>query len=104
MIGLTEPAPRPTGHDPALRRLAAHAARLAAGLAAGIAEGLSRRAVNGRVLRKLSVMTERELKDIGLVRQDVADAGASGEDASLFLLARRDERRAARRREDFVKR
>ena len=42
-------------------------------------------------------MTDRELKDIGLIRQDVMDAGAGEADASQFLLVRQDERREARR-------
>ncbi|WP_311274132.1 DUF1127 domain-containing protein [Methylobacterium sp. WCS2018Hpa-22] len=75
------------------RRVSLAAARLFAGLAAE----LSRQAINRRVLRKLSVMTDRELKDIGLIRQDVMDAGAVEADASQFLLVRQDERREARR-------
>ncbi|GJE19253.1 DUF1127 domain-containing protein [Methylobacterium marchantiae] len=65
-------------------------------LLAQIASGLSRQAINRRVVRKLAVMSDRELKDIGLVRQDVEDAGSGVGDASLLLLARRDERRGAR--------
>lgn len=75
------------------RRVSLVAARLFTGLAAE----LSRQAINRRVLRKLSVMTDRELKDIGLIRQDVMDAGAVEADASQFLLVRQDERREARR-------
>lgn len=75
------------------------ATRLASGILSRIAAGVSRQAINRRVLSQLSSMSERELKDIGLVRQDVADASLlSGiGDASLFLVARRDERRAGRR-------
>lgn len=76
------------------------AARIAAGLIAKAAAGLSRQAMNRRVLHKLGVMSDRELKDIGLVRQDIADAATSAGDASLLLLARRDERRIARRRSE----
>ena len=71
-------------------------ARFAHGLLSKAAAGLSRQAINRRVLRKLSVMSDRELKDIGLIRQDVSDAGASEADASQFLMSRRDERRQAR--------
>lgn len=74
------------------RRVSLAAARLFAGLA----DGVSRQAINRRVLRKLSVMTDRELKDIGLIRQDITDAGAGEADASRFLLVRREERRQAR--------
>lgn len=72
---------------------------LASSILSSIAAGLSRQAINRRVLRQLSAMSERELRDIGLVRQDVADASLlSGTgDASLFLVGRRDERRAGRR-------
>ena len=72
---------------------------VASGILSRIAAGLSRQAINRRVMRQLSAMSERELKDIGLVRQDVADASLlSGiGDASVFLVARRDERCAGRR-------
>lgn len=72
---------------------------LASGVLSRIAAGLSRQAINRRVMRQLSAMSERELRDIGLVRQDVADASflSGNGDASLFLVARRDERRARRR-------
>ncbi|GJD38197.1 MULTISPECIES: DUF1127 domain-containing protein [Methylobacterium] len=73
-------------------------ARFARRLLAKAAAELSRQAINRRVLHKLSVMTDRELKDIGLIRQDVTDAGAGPADASQFLISRRDERREARRR------
>lgn len=62
--------------------------------------GVSRAALNRRVVRQLSAMSDRDLKDIGLVRQDVLDSAAllREGDASGFLMGRRDERRAARRR------
>ncbi|MGU3359519.1 DUF1127 domain-containing protein [Methylobacterium sp. M6A4_1b] len=67
---------------------------------AGVAAaGMSRAAINRRVVRQLSVMSDRELRDIGLVRQDVLDSEMlllEG-DASSFLVGRRDERRAGRR-------
>ncbi|KQP95999.1 hypothetical protein ASF57_19905 [Methylobacterium sp. Leaf117] len=65
-----------------------------------IAEGLSRAALNRRVVRQLSVMSDRELKDIGLIRQDVWDSEMlllEG-DASTFLIGRREERRQGRGR------
>jgi uncharacterized protein YjiS (DUF1127 family) len=77
--------------------LAGRLARLARRLLADAAAGLSRQAINRRVLRKLSAMSDRELKDIGLIRQDVTDAGSGETDASQFLLSRRAERREARR-------
>ena len=70
--------------------------RILGRLFAKAAAGLSRQAINRRVVAKLAVMTDRELKDIGFVRQDVEDAGTTADDASLLLLARRDERRGAR--------
>jgi uncharacterized protein YjiS (DUF1127 family) len=68
-------------------------------LLGAMAEGLSRAAINARVVRQLGAMSERELKDIGLVRQDVYDAAAldRGGDSTDLLLARRAERKAARR-------
>jgi uncharacterized protein YjiS (DUF1127 family) len=61
-------------------------------------DGLSRAAMNRRVLQRLSTLSERELKDIGLTRQDVADAGVPGtSDAILLLIDRRDARRRGRR-------
>lgn len=66
---------------------------------AALAAGLSRAAINRRVVGQLSRMSDRELKDIGLVRQDVRDSEMlllEG-DASSFLLGRREERRNARR-------
>jgi len=91
--------PTTTLHTRERRPFLQAVAHLASGILARIAAGLSRQAINRRVLRQLSAMSERELKDIGLVRQDVADAfvlSGTG-DASLFLVARRDERRAGRR-------
>lgn len=69
-------------------------------LAARAAEGLSRRAINRRVLHQLGGMSDRELRDIGLVRQDVTDAAtlALETDSTLLLLARRNERRGVRGR------
>jgi uncharacterized protein YjiS (DUF1127 family) len=66
---------------------------------APMAAGLSRGAINARVLRQLGAMSERELKDIGLVRQDLFDAAALRRDGdpTNLLLARREERKAARR-------
>ncbi|QGY04624.1 DUF1127 domain-containing protein [Methylobacterium mesophilicum SR1.6/6] len=78
---------------PWIARLAAHAAAFGAAVRAG----LSRAAMNRRVLQRLSTLSERELKDIGLTPQDVADACAPGTgDAIDLLVGRRDERRHAR--------
>lgn len=67
--------------------------------AAEIQGGLSRAAMNRRVLLRLSMLSERELKDIGLSRQDVADACGPGvSDAIDLLNGRCEERRQARRR------
>ena len=56
------------------------------------------RASGPGVLQRLSTLSERELKDIGLTRQDVADAGVPGtSDAILLLIDRRDARRRGRR-------
>lgn len=64
---------------------------------AEIRAGLSRAAMNRRVLLRLSMLSERELKDIGLSRQDVADACGPGVfDAIGLLNDRRTERRQAR--------
>ncbi len=52
-------------------------------------------ATNRRVLHRLSVMSDRELRDIGLIRQDVRDANLPGVDAIAFL---RDRREAQRQR------
>lgn len=52
---------------------------------------------NRRVLHRLSSLSDRELKDIGLWRQDVYDAGLiENGDASHFLIERREARRSAR--------
>ena len=75
----------------------ARAVRTVAEAAAEIRAGLSRAAMNRRVLQRLSTLTDRELKDIGLTRQDVADAGVPhAGDAIDLLVGRRDERRHAR--------
>jgi uncharacterized protein YjiS (DUF1127 family) len=82
------------GHRlPWIARMAGAAAAFAAELRAG----LSRAAMNRRVLQRLSTLSERELKDIGLTPQDVADARVPGAcDAIRLLNGRRDERRHAR--------
>ena len=73
------------------------AARAIAEATAEIRAGLSRAAMNRRVLQRLSTLSERELKDIGLSRQDVADAcGRGAFDAIDLLNGRREERRQAR--------
>lgn len=76
-------------------------ARSAGAAAAAIAEvraGLSRAAMNRRVLQRLSTLSARELKDIGLTPQDVADAQAPWtSDAIHLLVGRRDARRRAHR-------
>lgn len=78
--------------------LAQAASRIVSGWWQAAAAGLSRQAQNRRVLQSLSVMSDRELRDIGLVRQDVMDAALPGHgDASLLLVARRGERRGGRR-------
>ncbi|MDO9425279.1 MAG: DUF1127 domain-containing protein [Methylobacterium sp.] len=83
-----------------LRTRLSRARGILAGLLAPVAAGLSRAAINARVLRQLGGMSERELKDIGLIRQDLFDAAALrlDGDATSLLLARRDERKAARHR------
>ncbi|MGU3536765.1 DUF1127 domain-containing protein [Methylobacterium sp. A54F] len=67
-------------------------------LLARAGEALARRADNRRVLGLLSRMSERELRDIGLARQDLCDALAlhPAVDASHLLVSRRTERQAAR--------
>lgn len=66
-------------------------------VAAEVRAGLTRAAMNRRVLQRLSTLSDRELKDIGLTRQDVADACVPGTvDAIHLLVGRRDERRHAR--------
>lgn len=75
----------------------AQAARAIAAAVAEIRAGLSRGAMNRRVLQRLSTLSERELKDIGLSRHDVADAWDPGVvDAIHLLNGRREERRQAR--------
>lgn len=72
-------------------------ARLTRWMAAAVA-GVSRAAINRRVVGQLSRMSDRDLKDIGLVRQDVLDSQTlllEG-DAANFLVGRREERRRAR--------
>ncbi|MCJ2092277.1 DUF1127 domain-containing protein [Methylobacterium sp. J-072] len=65
--------------------------------AAEVRTGLSRVAMNRRVLHRLSTLSARELKDIGLTPQDVADAGVPGRhDAIALLVGRRDARRRGR--------
>ena len=50
-----------------------------------------------RVVHRLESLSDRELRDIGLWRQDVRDAGLiENGDASRFLMGRRDARRLAR--------
>jgi uncharacterized protein YjiS (DUF1127 family) len=82
---------------PWITRAATLFAAWAAKWAAEVRAGLSRAAMNRRVLQRLSTLSERELKDIGLTPQDVADACAPGaSDAIHLLVGRRDERRTAR--------
>lgn len=100
MTGITI---RDTGRGathPSRRPFLGGARDYASALLAGITAGLSRTAINARVLRQLGTMSERELKDIGLVRQDLFDAAALRRDgdATNLLLTRRNERKAARRR------
>ncbi|KAB1073612.1 DUF1127 domain-containing protein [Methylobacterium planeticum] len=70
-----------------------------AGIAAALARFLARLSENRRLLAELGAMSERELRDIGLTRQDAADAAQlhPAEDVGGLLAARRAERRAARR-------
>lgn len=79
-----------------LRRLRAFARRLVE----QVAGGLSRQAINRRILYQLGGMSDRELRDIGLIRQDVVDAIALAPDgdAASFLIVRQNERRQDRRR------
>jgi uncharacterized protein YjiS (DUF1127 family) len=88
--GLTETAATPPSW---LARLAG----AVSGAAAEIRAALSRTAMNRRVLQRLSTLSARELKDIGLTPQDMADACLPGTgDAIDLLVNRRDERRHAR--------
>lgn len=101
MTGLTTPLSSPGATRPnAAARLFRSVAAVARRLAAQAAEGLSRQAINRRVLSQLGGMSDRELRDIGLVRQDVVDAAAlaPNQDSTVLLLARRNERRGLRRR------
>jgi uncharacterized protein YjiS (DUF1127 family) len=97
MDAITSPRTRPatTGTAMPARAKAALLCWIAA-----LAQGVSRAAINRRVVRQLSAMSDRDLKDIGLVRQDVLDSHAlllEG-DASSFLIGRRAERRRGSRR------
>ncbi|MCJ2121589.1 DUF1127 domain-containing protein [Methylobacterium sp. J-077] len=75
----------------------ARSVRAIAEAAAEVRAGLSRAAMNRRVLHRLSTLSERELKDIGLTPQDVADAAVPGRhDAIDLLVRRRDSRRRTR--------
>ena len=88
------------GHSAAVRAAAVRCRVWVLGLRTAIAEGLSRAALNRSVVRQLSVMSDRELKDIGLIRQDVWDSEMlllEG-DSSSFLIGRREERRQGRGR------
>lgn len=89
-------SPCPFGPRSLFAWAVAHLIRLGAAAAAGV----SRAAINRRVVRQLGVMSDRELRDIGLVRQDVLDSATLllDGDASSFLIGRRNERRCARRR------
>jgi uncharacterized protein YjiS (DUF1127 family) len=79
------------------RSLLDRAVRYLARLVGAVADGLSRQAMNRRVLHQLAAMSERDLRDIGLVPQDVEDACLpENGDPSLFLIARRGERRGSR--------
>lgn len=72
---------------------------MAIDVAASIKAGLSRDAINRRVLYCLSVMSDRELSDIGLTRYDVQDAASlQVGDPTRLLVARRNDRRHARYR------
>lgn len=60
---------------------------------------LSPAAMDRRILHRLSSLSDRELRGIGFVRRDLDDARLPGvEDVSTFLIARREARRALRRR------
>lgn len=75
----------------------ARAARAFAEAAGAIRADLARAAMNRRVLQRLAMLSARELRDIGLTPQDVADAcGPGTADAIDLLVGRRDERRRAR--------
>jgi uncharacterized protein YjiS (DUF1127 family) len=97
MDWITTPTATPAAGN-ARGAIASAKARLS-GVLAAAAAAVSRAAINRRVVRRLSVMSDRELRDIGLVRQDVLDSEILllDGDASNFLIDRRNERRAARR-------
>lgn len=60
---------------------------------------LSRPAMDRRILHRLNVIIDRELRAIGFVRRDVHDARApDAGDVAAFLVARREARHALRRR------
>ncbi len=60
---------------------------------------LTRPAMDLRILHRLSTLSDRELRGIGLVRADIHDARrAEAGDVSAFLIVRRDARRELRRR------
>lgn len=95
MDGITPPTDSQTRIRPPATRLLR--TRLAHWMAAAAA-GISRAAINRRVVRQLSAMSDRDLRDIGLVRQDVLDSQVlllEG-DATDFLIGRRDARRRSR--------
>ena len=86
-----------TAHTAGRPTWIARSVRAVAEAAAEVRAGLSRAAMNRRVLHRLSSLSERELKDIGLTPQDLADAGVPGpRDATDLLIGRRDERRRVR--------
>ncbi|MDP4025301.1 DUF1127 domain-containing protein [Methylobacterium sp. NEAU 140] len=64
---------------------------------ARLADDLGRPARDRRVLHRLSTLSDRELRDIGLWRQDLSDAVLpENGSVSAFLIDRREARRAAR--------
>ena len=75
------------------------ATRVVAGwkrVAARVSSDLSRPALNDRVLHRLSTLSDRDLRDIGLDRSDLVDAALpENGDATRFLVARRDARHQA---------
>lgn len=78
-------------------RVRASLRALTVAAAAQVRFDLSRRAMNVRVLHRLSMMSDRELKGIGLVRRDVVDAALPPcDDAVHLLLERRETRRIMR--------
>lgn len=99
MDGFTTPTARPVTLGRTLKVILA-ARTWFQTLLATTASGISRAAINRRVVRQLTAMSDRELRDIGLSRQDVWDAECllPEGDASSFLVGRRSERRAGGRR------